>query len=297
MKRALACLTALLWGAVLAAGDVVPAYTPANARERFAVDLLARLGNTRPSADTVAFVVAWQDAEGTSAAYNPIATSQDMPRATIFNSDGVKNYQTYEDGIEATALTLEHAYPGYADILTGLQTNDPARAFAGLSASPWGTNADTAKALWGQAPQPATAGIASAPIAYQGDDCAWNVAIALQAIGSNVEIPAGGWWSFNQAMGDPGRLDYRTCAGVPGGNWCNLAARYAQAARALGAHLTFQDHGVDLGAGRENSVTIWNESGQAGGQDLIIENTSNAPLRLSVQDIGGGQVRIVGGTE
>ncbi len=121
-----------------------------------------------------------------------------------------------------------------------------------------------------------TGGYESSAITTNDGDCGYNVVVALDANSSalrNVVIPPGGTFSFNATMGNPSSIDYRTCEGVPGGNWCNLAARYSQVARALGLSPEFQDHNADLGAGRENSVTIWNEDGQAGGQDLLITNT------------------------
>lgn len=122
-----------------------------NDREAWAVDFLAQLGNGQPSGETVALVAAWQAEENTTAAFNPLATSQEMDGATQFNSHGVKNYASYEDGIAATVRTLQYDYPGYADILAGLRTDDPARALAGLTASPWaaeGGYGARVRALW-----------------------------------------------------------------------------------------------------------------------------------------------------
>lgn len=48
----------------------------------------------------------WQRYEGTNACLNPLATTWGRPSATNFNSVGVKNYATREDGIAATANTL-----------------------------------------------------------------------------------------------------------------------------------------------------------------------------------------------
>jgi hypothetical protein len=51
-------------------------------------------------------MVAWQAQEGTRVAWNPLATTRGMPGATTFNSVGVKNYSSLEEGLQATALTL-----------------------------------------------------------------------------------------------------------------------------------------------------------------------------------------------
>jgi cell wall-associated NlpC family hydrolase len=108
---------------------------------QWAVDLASALGNSRPTSDMVAFLAAWHQAEGGSAANNWLNTTLSWDGATDYNSVGVKNFQTYEDGIAATVQTLQADYPGYADIREGIVTNDPERALRGLYASPWGTNA------------------------------------------------------------------------------------------------------------------------------------------------------------
>lgn len=122
-------------------------------RVELALQLLAALGNAQPSAETVAYVIAWSMAEdrGTDALNrnNPWNTTQQSSSVTmVINSDGVKGYRTIEDGIAMTALTLSYGYPGYADMREGLQTNDPERALRGLYASPWGTDADDVASIF-----------------------------------------------------------------------------------------------------------------------------------------------------
>lgn len=105
-------------------------------------DLLVALGNAQPAAETVAYLDAWHQAEGGTASYNWLNTTQEAPGATCYNADPcVKNYPTYAAGIQATVETLQANEPGYADILAGLQTNDLDRAQRGLAASPWGSSA------------------------------------------------------------------------------------------------------------------------------------------------------------
>ncbi len=109
-------------------------------RTTFALDLLHRLNNDQPTADTVAFIVGWTIAEdGGDGAYlrnNPLNTTYDSPSVNVvINSDGVKGYNTYEDGLDATIATLVNGR--YDEIVAGLQTNDPQRAYIGLINSPW----------------------------------------------------------------------------------------------------------------------------------------------------------------
>lgn len=138
---------------------------------------LSRVGNASPTLEMLAFVNAWVRAEGTDAVYNPLATSQDMPGATTFNSDGVKNYLTLEDGVDAAAITLTYDYPGYAEILAGLQTNDVERAFNGLKASPWGTHSDNVALIYNEWVGVETADVAAAaptPPSAVGNKCPYT---------------------------------------------------------------------------------------------------------------------------
>ena len=83
-------------------------------------------------------MVAWQSAEGTSASWNPLATTQDMPGATMFNSVGVKNYSSLGSGIQATILTLEAPGHGYEDILSDLRASKDSMTTGGaINASDW----------------------------------------------------------------------------------------------------------------------------------------------------------------
>ena len=116
----------------------------------WALDLLAELHNDQPSVETVAYLVAWQRAEGGSAQFNPLNTTQDEPAASNYNEVGVKNYQTRQDGLDATVRTLGYNYPGYSDLHEGLRLNDPERALMGLYASPWGTIGANTEAIYRQ---------------------------------------------------------------------------------------------------------------------------------------------------
>jgi hypothetical protein len=85
-------------------------------------------------------VVAWQAAEGTSAAWNPLATTLRMPGSTSFNSVGVQNYRSLEEGLQATAQTLWKGYSihGYGWILYHLSAcADPMTTASAINASNW----------------------------------------------------------------------------------------------------------------------------------------------------------------
>ena len=107
------------------------------------MDILAGLGNDRPTAATIAFIVEWTLAEdggeGALSRNNPLNTTQSSNAETMtINSDGVRGYATYADGLAATLTTLRYGY--YVDIVAALQNNDPAAAKAALIASPWASS-------------------------------------------------------------------------------------------------------------------------------------------------------------
>lgn len=108
----------------------------------WSIDFIKALGNDKPSTGIILLVLSWQQAEGSKASFNPLATTQNMDGATCFNADPcVKNYRSREDGIRATLITLSGDYPGYKAIIAGIQRNDPSLALRGIQVSPWGTHA------------------------------------------------------------------------------------------------------------------------------------------------------------
>lgn len=105
---------------------------------RWAELLLGRLG-APICGDNLTILVAWQTAEGTAAAHNPLATTHDFAGATNFNSVGVKNYPSLRAGLDATIETLDGPQTyGYGAILDGLGACAPAMTTAqAINASAW----------------------------------------------------------------------------------------------------------------------------------------------------------------
>ena len=98
------------------------------------------------SEENLVFMEAWRKAEGGSATFNPFNTTMPAPGATNYNSVGVKNYISKEQGIDATIRTLRKGY--YTKIIESLRQRDDASASAAaLAASPWGTGALAQKVL------------------------------------------------------------------------------------------------------------------------------------------------------
>ena len=121
-------------------------------RGQWAVDFLTAIGNTTPTVSTQNLVASWTVGEGTAAKYNPLATTLDYGTNTKFNNccggNGVKNYSSRSEGIQATVLTLRGKHPGYAKILNGLRDNKPEDAMIGMMIAPWGTNFSHVQSVW-----------------------------------------------------------------------------------------------------------------------------------------------------
>lgn len=112
---------------------------------QFGTDLLRRLG-LPVTTENLRVMDAWARAEGTSARFNPLATTQSGPGATSFNSVGVKNYPSYAVGLDATARVMVNGKYGgiLAALARGNNADEVARAIA---ASPWGTGEGALRVL------------------------------------------------------------------------------------------------------------------------------------------------------
>ncbi len=115
----------------------------------WARDFLTKLGMPITS-ENVKAITAWEQAEGTKAAFNPLATTQSgYTGETRFNSVGVKNYAAYADGIDANVQALTNGR--YANILAALQAGNSATAVAqAIANSPWGTGGGVLRVLKSQ---------------------------------------------------------------------------------------------------------------------------------------------------
>ena len=110
-------------------------------QEQWARALLGRLGYKTSKANVTA-VMAWMRAEGghwnNTAHYNPLNTTQRMSGASSMNSVGVKAYTSWEQGLQATVITLKNGY--YRSILGAFKNGSSASAVANAVVnSPWGT--------------------------------------------------------------------------------------------------------------------------------------------------------------
>ena len=113
-------------------------------RETFAEAILTGLGYPVTKL-AVTDIMSWEAAEGGAwnggARYNPLNTTEPMSGATDFNSVGVKNYGSWEQGISATIKTLQNGY--YPDILNALAIGGTGDFGLTVGESPWGTETFT----------------------------------------------------------------------------------------------------------------------------------------------------------
>jgi peptidoglycan hydrolase CwlO-like protein len=84
-------------------------------------------------------LVAWQYSEFTQAAWNPLADTLAMSGSTTFNSVGVQNYVSLDQGLQATRFTLVNGSAfGYGAILSDLAgCADPMSTAGAINASMW----------------------------------------------------------------------------------------------------------------------------------------------------------------
>jgi hypothetical protein len=116
----------------------------------FAVDVLTGLGMPVTTSNIQA-IMAWSTAEskpGRGAAFNPMNTTQPAKGATNFNTVGVKNFTSYQQGVQATVQTLRNGH--YGPILNAFKKGNDAFAVASaVAASPWGTGQGVTNVLNG----------------------------------------------------------------------------------------------------------------------------------------------------
>lgn len=112
-------------------------------REQFARMLLAEI-DAKPRKRNLWALVSWMQAEGGSADFNPLNTTLEMPGATNYNSVGVKNYVSLDQGVKATARTLNYGADrnlyGYKPIRKRLRgLSSAALTLRAVERSVWGT--------------------------------------------------------------------------------------------------------------------------------------------------------------
>jgi peptidoglycan hydrolase CwlO-like protein len=101
-------------------------------------------------------VVAWQVQEFTQAAWNPLATTHRMQGSTDFNSVGVQNFVSLEQGLQATKETIDHGWDvyRYGAIVDALaRCADPMTTARAVNASSWCPGCTNGQYLVGLVPK------------------------------------------------------------------------------------------------------------------------------------------------
>lgn len=100
----------------------------------------------------------------------------------------------------------------------------------------------------------------------------------------DVRIPAGQSWSFDANWvinGDGQGVD----CGVYYGGVCNQASRWSNVARHLGLPVQSVYHGkiYDSAVDKDDNISIWSDGqwGGVGGQDVVINNTTNRTVHIT----------------
>ena len=115
-------------------------------RDEWAVFLLRRL-QLPVLQSAIDSIILWETAEGgggdgiLAAKWNPLNTTGAFFHTTWFNSDGVRNYRTVSEGLDATGYTLKRGHPeqGYDKIITALRKGDKVEFMHAVLQSAWGT--------------------------------------------------------------------------------------------------------------------------------------------------------------
>lgn len=110
----------------------------------WARDFLTRLGKPTTDANIKAMTtwMAWEGGHWKNTAnYNPLNTTLNASGATSINKVGVRAYQDYEQGMQATLNTIKVNKYGYPAILKALDSgSNPQAVFDAVNKSKWGTH-------------------------------------------------------------------------------------------------------------------------------------------------------------
>lgn len=118
----------------------------------WAAQLLHAIG-APVTAQNMRALIAWQRAEGGSARFNPLNTTQPAHGASAYNSVGVRNYGSAAQGLNATAKTLLNGRYGNIVNLFRSGKASAEQIATAVAASPWGTGKGVLRVL-GAGPVP-----------------------------------------------------------------------------------------------------------------------------------------------
>lgn len=91
----------------------------------------------------------WQQQEGSPCSYNPLDSTEDASGTSSCNHVGVKNYPNLQEGITATAKTLNGDFRGYAHIRKCLASStEPAETARAIGDSACTCAASAVQCSW-----------------------------------------------------------------------------------------------------------------------------------------------------
>lgn len=170
-------------------------------KQAWAEELLKTLGNPNPDPMTIKFVEAWEILESgpgpvVGADYNPLNTTEPWAGATSFNAVGVKNYASYQDGLNATAAVLNNGL--YPSLLNALKTGDSGNL--GMGTAPMAPNIISDLSVWSTGMR--------VPV---------NSAYAqhIASIAGQANLPSGGSLGVVTPASVPNPVDALTAVGTP----------------------------------------------------------------------------------
>lgn len=113
-------------------------------RGEWAREFLVRIGAPITHRNLLV-LMAWMQAEGGTARWNPLNSTHDAPGATIYNWASVKNYPSFEVGMQATVETLNWGADrrkfGYRRIRRRLRkSRGSTGTLKAIERSEWGTD-------------------------------------------------------------------------------------------------------------------------------------------------------------
>ena len=127
-------------------------------REQWSRAFLAAIGNPSPSQVVVDYVIAWTQFETAGppqafAAFNLLNTTEPNTPGVVsnFNTVGVKNYDTFEHGIQANAKVIQNGR--YPDLFASLKANKMPSGDIAHELQVWGTG--SASGILGLSGEPA----------------------------------------------------------------------------------------------------------------------------------------------
>lgn len=116
--------------------------------------MLQAAGNTQPNPKILEWLTAWtrfETAPGVGAAYNLLNTIQWAPGATRFNTAGVRNFVSFEQGTTVNAQVLANGF--YPVLCRALVGNDEKALGIGSAAPDAAINGELS--IWGTGPRAA----------------------------------------------------------------------------------------------------------------------------------------------